>query len=112
MAWLAQSLVSLLATASVATAGAYNPVIEKDVVIVGGGGSGAHAAFRLREDFGKSIILIEKEAILVRSWLMNIHVSLINNLREAMSTLTSTVRARPTTTAFSPSLMSTVLLTL
>ncbi|RSL77228.1 hypothetical protein CEP51_009254 [Fusarium floridanum] len=64
MASLARSLVSLLAVASVAAAGAYNSVIEKDVVIIGGGGSGAHAAFRLREDFGKSIILIEKEAIL------------------------------------------------
>ncbi|EEU33865.1 uncharacterized protein NECHADRAFT_44535 [Fusarium vanettenii 77-13-4] len=64
MASLARSLVGLLVAASVATAGAYNSVIEKDVVIIGGGGSGAHAAFRLREDFGKSIILIEKEAIL------------------------------------------------
>ncbi|KAM0414648.1 hypothetical protein ACHAPT_013507 [Fusarium lateritium] len=64
MASLARSLVSLLATASVVAAGAYTSVISKDVVIIGGGGSGAHAAFRLREDFGKSIILIEKEAIL------------------------------------------------
>ncbi|KAJ4323262.1 hypothetical protein N0V84_004390 [Fusarium piperis] len=64
MTSLTRSLISLLATASVAAASAYNSVIEKDVVIIGGGGSGAHAAFRLREDFGKSIILIEKEAIL------------------------------------------------
>ncbi|KAL2678456.1 hypothetical protein Neosp_009202 [[Neocosmospora] mangrovei] len=64
MASLARSLVGLLVTASVATAGAYKSVIEKDVVIIGGGGSGAHAAFRLREDFGKSIIVVEKEAIL------------------------------------------------
>lgn len=67
MASLAQSLLSLLAVASVATASTYKSVIEKDVVIIGGGGSGAHAAFRLREDYGKSIILIEKEAILVSS---------------------------------------------
>jgi ribulose 1,5-bisphosphate synthetase/thiazole synthase len=40
-------------------------VIEKDVVIIGGGASGAYAAFRLREDFGKSIALIEKQKILV-----------------------------------------------
>jgi ribulose 1,5-bisphosphate synthetase/thiazole synthase len=40
-------------------------VIEKDVVIVGGGASGSHAAVRLREDYNKSVILIEKEAILV-----------------------------------------------
>lgn len=39
--------------------------IEKDVVIVGGGGSGAHAAVRLREDYNKSVVLIEKEPILV-----------------------------------------------
>ncbi|KAJ3541897.1 hypothetical protein NM208_g4391 [Fusarium decemcellulare] len=61
MAKLIQSLVSLLATASVAATADYSSVIERDVVIVGGGASGAHAAFRLREDFGKSIILIEKE---------------------------------------------------
>lgn len=40
-------------------------VLFKDVVIVGGGSSGAYAAVRLREDFGKSIALIEKESILV-----------------------------------------------
>lgn len=39
--------------------------ISKDVVIVGGGASGAYAAFRLREDYGKSIALIEREAALV-----------------------------------------------
>ncbi|KAM5352646.1 hypothetical protein ACJ41O_005368 [Fusarium nematophilum] len=65
MVSIARSLLNLLAAtslASVAAAGACNPVIEKDVVIIGGGASGAHAAFRLREDLGKSIILIEKEA--------------------------------------------------
>ena len=40
--------------------------IEKDVVIVGGGAVGSHAAVRLREDYGKSVMLIEKESILVR----------------------------------------------
>ncbi|KAK0386399.1 hypothetical protein NLU13_6236 [Sarocladium strictum] len=46
-------------------------VIEKDIVIVGGGASGAYAAFRLREDFGKTVALIEKQKILgghVDSW--------------------------------------------
>ncbi|TPX15260.1 uncharacterized protein E0L32_004537 [Thyridium curvatum] len=42
-----------------ATAG--QRVIHKDVVILGGGASGAHAAVRLREDFGKSIVLVEKQ---------------------------------------------------
>lgn len=63
-----KTFVSLLAAASlVATTAAStcSPVIKRDVVIVGGGASGAHAAVRLREDLGKSIVLIEKEAILV-----------------------------------------------
>ncbi|KAH8670343.1 amine oxidase [Tricladium varicosporioides] len=37
-------------------------VIYKDVAILGGGASGSHAAVRLREDYNKSIILIEKQA--------------------------------------------------
>jgi choline dehydrogenase-like flavoprotein len=40
-------------------------IIQKDIVIVGGGGSGSHAAVRLREDYNKSIILIEQQPILV-----------------------------------------------
>ncbi|KAH8774471.1 hypothetical protein F5883DRAFT_627740 [Diaporthe sp. PMI_573] len=39
-------------------------VITKDVVIIGGGASGAHAAVRLREDLNQDIILIEKQPIL------------------------------------------------
>ncbi|KAK9445379.1 amine oxidase [Metarhizium brunneum] len=39
-------------------------VLFKDVVIVGGGASGSYAAVRLREDFGKSITLVEKDEIL------------------------------------------------
>ena len=39
--------------------------IERDVAIVGGGAAGAHAAVRLRDE-GYSIVLIEKESILVR----------------------------------------------
>ncbi|KAB5518097.1 hypothetical protein GE09DRAFT_1157527 [Coniochaeta sp. 2T2.1] len=38
--------------------------IEKDVVIIGGGAAGSHAAVRLREDYKKSVLVIEKEAIL------------------------------------------------
>lgn len=40
-------------------------VIKKDVVILGGGASGAHAAVRLREDFGKSVVVVEKQSRLV-----------------------------------------------
>lgn len=40
-------------------------IIEKDVVIIGGGAAGSHAAVRLREDYGKSVVVIEKEANLV-----------------------------------------------
>ncbi|KAL1854822.1 hypothetical protein Daus18300_011338 [Diaporthe australafricana] len=39
-------------------------VITKDIVIIGGGASGAHAAVRLREDLDQDIILIEKQSIL------------------------------------------------
>ncbi|RFN54007.1 amine oxidase protein [Fusarium flagelliforme] len=36
-------------------------VREVDVAIVGGGATGAYAAVRLREDYGKSVLVIEKE---------------------------------------------------
>lgn len=41
-------------------------IIYKDVAILGGGASGSHAAVRLREDFNKSVIIIEKQENLVR----------------------------------------------
>jgi ribulose 1,5-bisphosphate synthetase/thiazole synthase len=41
-------------------------IIERDVVILGGGGSGAHTAVMLRKDFNKSIIIVEKQTDLVR----------------------------------------------
>ena len=40
-------------------------VIQKDVVIIGGGATGAHAAVQLKTAFSKSVILIEKESLLV-----------------------------------------------
>lgn len=43
----------------------HHGVINTDVAILGGGASGTYAAVRLREDYGKCILLIEKEPILV-----------------------------------------------
>jgi heterodisulfide reductase subunit A-like polyferredoxin len=40
---------------------------EVDVAIIGGGATGAYAAVRLREDYGKSVLVIEKENKLVSS---------------------------------------------
>lgn len=40
-------------------------VIDRDVIIIGGGAAGSHAAFRLQQDYNKSVILIEKQSILV-----------------------------------------------
>ncbi|WQF82896.1 Putative FAD/NAD(P)-binding domain superfamily [Colletotrichum destructivum] len=37
-------------------------IVHKDVVILGGGASGSHAAIRLREDYNKTIIVVEKQA--------------------------------------------------
>jgi heterodisulfide reductase subunit A-like polyferredoxin len=41
-------------------------VITTDVAILGGGVSGAYAAVRLREDYGKKVVVIEKQSRLVR----------------------------------------------
>jgi flavin-dependent dehydrogenase len=40
-------------------------IVNKDVAILGGGASGTYAAVRLREDYGRSVLLIESEAVLV-----------------------------------------------
>ncbi|ETS82078.1 hypothetical protein PFICI_07080 [Pestalotiopsis fici W106-1] len=54
--------VQIQHVASVTSSGnATYAIIEKDVVIIGGGASGAHAAVRLREDYGKSIVIVEKQ---------------------------------------------------
>lgn len=36
-------------------------IITRDVVIIGGGSSGTYAAIRLREDLGKSVIVVEQK---------------------------------------------------
>ena len=41
--------------------------IHKDVIVIGGGASGAYSAVRLREDYGLSVALVEKEPQLVPS---------------------------------------------
>ncbi|KAF5025454.1 hypothetical protein F66182_2477 [Fusarium sp. NRRL 66182] len=38
-----------------------NDHLEVDVAIIGGGASGAYAAVRLREDYGKRVLVIEKQ---------------------------------------------------
>ena len=39
--------------------------IHRDVAIVGGGAAGSYSAVRLREDFGVSVVVIEKDTKLV-----------------------------------------------
>lgn len=48
-----------------ATANGSPDIIYRDVAVIGGGASGAYAAVRIRDDFHKSIALIEKQEILV-----------------------------------------------
>ncbi len=96
------SLLKALALFRVVIAG-HHPlsIVNKDVAILGGGASGTYAAVRLREDYGKSVLLIEKEAILVEI-LINMAIggyglTMLN--REATSTRTTTPRpARHSTT--------------
>lgn len=57
-------LIALLVAAAVASADTVDQVIHRDVVIVGGGASGAHAAVKLR-DMGLTIVLVEKRDRLV-----------------------------------------------
>ncbi|EAQ83676.1 hypothetical protein CHGG_10080 [Chaetomium globosum CBS 148.51] len=51
----------LLAAATAVSATSWLPdIVTRDVAIIGGGASGAYAAIRLKEDFKKSIVLVEK----------------------------------------------------
>lgn len=51
---------SVFLYAAMAGAGAYAQADEVDVLIVGGGATGAYAAVRLREDFNKTVLVVEK----------------------------------------------------
>lgn len=60
----------LLAAASAVSATSWLPeIITRDVAIIGGGASGSYAAIRLKEDFGKSVIVVEKAGRMVRNLL-------------------------------------------
>ncbi|KAF7163032.1 hypothetical protein CNMCM5623_008052 [Aspergillus felis] len=61
---LVSPVLGLAVATSLATASLLPNILFKDVVVVGGGASGAYAAVRLRDDFGKSVALIEKQSIL------------------------------------------------
>lgn len=57
-------LIALVVAAAGALSDTIDGVINRDVIIVGGGASGAHAAVRLR-DMGKTIVVVEKRDRLV-----------------------------------------------
>jgi heterodisulfide reductase subunit A-like polyferredoxin len=67
MLFSALPLLYLAATVTVAVAGDNQRpnILVKDVVIIGGGASGAYAAIRLRDDYNRSIALVEKQDHLV-----------------------------------------------
>lgn len=70
MIWTSALLgfLSLTATATISDCAA-SIVIERDVVILGGGASGAHTAVRLREDYNKSVVIVEKQNHLVSNYI-------------------------------------------
>lgn len=73
--------------------------IARDVAIIGGGAAGAHAAVRLREDFGKSVVVVEKQNRLVRPTIASVnansaHSFLLRNIaRTDQVWLTDSLRA-------------------
>ena len=58
-------VAAILCLATSVTARYLPKVLKKDVVIIGGGASGSYAAVRLRDDYGKSIALVEMQDKLV-----------------------------------------------
>lgn len=91
MWWSSQSqamrlTIPLVLVALVAAAGGdsdtTDEVINRDVVIVGGGASGAHAAVKLR-DMGKTIVLVEKRDKLVSQYAAAARLSVLTACRRA-----------------------------
>jgi hypothetical protein len=56
-----------LAAATVVAGSWFPEIIVKDVAVIGGGASGSYAAIRLKEDYKKSVVVIEKAKRMVRS---------------------------------------------
>lgn len=65
-------LIKAVSFVAIAAVGGANAAIDIDIAVIGGGGSGAYAAVRLREDFGKKIVVVEKQNRLVRIPISNI----------------------------------------
>ena len=71
-------MVGMVVTVAVATAPKIDEsafcaddIIQKDVVIIGGGSSGTYGAVRLREDCNVTVLVIEKDDHLVRRLLLS-----------------------------------------
>ncbi|KAF8215744.1 hypothetical protein K438DRAFT_1748656 [Mycena galopus ATCC 62051] len=54
----------LVTSASVVATIVPDKVLKKDVIILGGGASGTYAAVRLREDYNKSVVVVEARTVL------------------------------------------------
>src|SRR6478735_626626 len=81
--------------------------IDVDVAVVGGGGSGGYAAVQLRENYGKKIVVIEKQKQLVRrihNLLMEERLTYRRAATHSLGTIQS--RERCTTMASTPSRIS------
>jgi len=69
---ITRSLIKIAATLVTVVSAAIDPsifksddVIRRDIAIIGGGASGAHAAVQLKKDFSKSVVIVEKQSLLV-----------------------------------------------
>lgn len=58
---LASIMLDICSIMPLTIASSLPDIIYRDVAIIGGGASGAYAAVRMRDDFDKSIVLIEKQ---------------------------------------------------